>query len=78
VSLAPQGHYDFYSGSSLATAEITGIIALLRAERSHLTAPQAQALLSAAAGADTPAASPSVPNACVALEMLLHKASCRS
>src|SRR5579862_5447566 len=23
VSLAPQGHYDFYSGSSLATAEVT-------------------------------------------------------
>ena len=76
VSLAPEGHYDFYSGSSLATAEITGVIALLRAQRSHLSAQQAQALLDAAAGGDS--LSPSVvPNACVALEMLLHKTGCR-
>ena len=32
VSLAPHAHYDFYSGSSLATAEISGLIALLRAQ----------------------------------------------
>jgi subtilisin family serine protease len=75
VSLAPEGHYDFYSGSSLATAEITGIIALLRSERTHLTAPQAQALLDAAADSST---SPAVPNACVALEMLLRKSACHS
>jgi hypothetical protein len=69
LSLAPQDHYDFYSGSSLATAEITGIIALLRAERSHLTAPEALALLTTA--------TPSVPNACAALGVLLHRTGCR-
>jgi subtilisin family serine protease len=72
VSLAPGGHYDFYSGSSLATAEVTGIIALLRARRSHLSAQEAEASLSP--GVEMPASS--VPNACVALERILHKSSC--
>ncbi|HMD75580.1 MAG TPA: S8 family serine peptidase [Steroidobacteraceae bacterium] len=69
LSLAPENHYDFYSGSSLATAEITGIIALLRAHRSHLTAPQAMALLTTQAQ--------TVPNACAALGLLLHRNDCR-
>ena len=64
LSLAPQDHYVFYSGSSLATAEITGWIALLRAKRSHLTATQAQALLMTGP--------PAVPDACAALDMMLH------
>jgi subtilisin family serine protease len=64
LSLAPQDHYDFYSGSSLATAEITGVIALLRAKQSHLSATQAQALLMTEA--------PAVPDACAALDMMLH------
>jgi hypothetical protein len=75
VSLAPEGHYDFYSGSSLATAEITGIIALLRSERAHLTAPEAQSLLDAATDSS---GLPAIPNACVALEMLLHRSVCHT
>lgn len=69
LSLAPGNHYDFYSGSSLATAEVTGIVALLRAQRRRLTAPQAIALLTTQG--------PSVPNACAALGMLLHRDDCR-
>jgi subtilisin family serine protease len=69
LSLAPEDHYDFYSGSSLATAEITGVIALLRAERSHLTAPEALALLGTEPSA--------VPNVCAALGVLLHRDACR-
>jgi len=76
VSLAPQGHYDFYSGSSLATAEVTGLVALLRSQRTHLSSQEAAALLSAAAAAGQPTAPPSVPNACVALDLLLHKSGC--
>jgi hypothetical protein len=64
LSLAPESHYDFYSGSSLATAEISGVIALLRAKQSHLTAHEAQILLIA----ETPA----VPDACAALGAMLH------
>ncbi|MBS0365073.1 MAG: S8 family serine peptidase [Proteobacteria bacterium] len=40
LTLTPGGHYDFASGSSLATAEVTGIAALLLAVRHHLTAVQ--------------------------------------
>ena len=29
VTLVPQGHYDFASGSSLATAQVSGVVALL-------------------------------------------------
>jgi subtilisin family serine protease len=66
LSLAPQSHYDFYSGSSLATAEISGVIALLRAKQTHLTAHEAQMLLIAEA--------PAVPDACAALGAMLHHA----
>jgi hypothetical protein len=68
LSLAPQGHYDYYSGSSLATAEITGIVALLRSSHPHLSAQEALALLEAG--------SSGVPNACAALGTLLHKSGC--
>jgi subtilisin family serine protease len=70
ISLAPDGHYDFYSGSSLAAAEVSGIVALLRAEHRQLSPHEAQSLLSDSA--------PSVPNACVALATLMHRADCRS
>ena len=69
ISLAPMGHYDFYSGSSLATAEVSGVVALLRAQRRNLSAHEAEALLSENA--------PSVPNACAALATLLHRSDCR-
>ena len=42
VTLVPNGHYDFASGSSLATAQITGVVALLLARNQKL-------------GVDTPA-----------------------
>lgn len=76
VSLAPHGHYDFYSGSSLATAEVSGLVALLRAQSSHLTAHGAQALLAESvrtAPGDEHAGS---PNACVALASMLHDKRC--
>jgi subtilisin family serine protease len=69
ISLAPMGHYDFYSGSSLATAEISGVVALLRSQRRNLSAREADSLLSENA--------PAVPNACAALATLLHRSDCR-
>lgn len=68
MSLAPHGHYDFYSGSSLATAEVTGLVALLRSERPRLTARDAQTLLSGSATA--------APNACAALESMMPGKRC--
>jgi subtilisin family serine protease len=69
LSLAPEGHYDFYSGSSLASAEVSGIIALLKSERPQLTAHEATALLASAS-------LPSGLNACAALATLLRRGSC--
>jgi len=68
ISLAPHGHYDFYSGSSLATAEVSGLVALLRAQSPHLSARDAQALLAQSAAA--------APNACAALASLMHGKRC--
>lgn len=68
ISLAPDGHYDFYSGSSMATAEVSGLIALLRAQRRNLTAPEAARLLSSTEG--------SAPNACAALSKMLQRPAC--
>jgi len=76
ISLAPGGYYDFYSGSSLATAEVSGLIALLRAQRPRLTAREAETLLfssEAATSGDLPA---SAPNACAALVKMLKRSQC--
>ncbi len=76
LSLAPEGHYDFYSGSSLATAEVSGLVALLRAERPRLTGRQARALLIQDPANTAPAVWTTVPNACTALATLLHRRQC--
>ena len=54
LTLRPGGQYDFESGTSVAAAEITGIVALLLAEKSRLTATTIVSLLkeSAASAAD--------------------------
>jgi subtilisin family serine protease len=76
LSLAPGGHYDFYSGSSLATAEVSGLVALLRAERPRLSAHEAAALLTGSTATVADSALASVPNACTALKTLLHRNQC--
>jgi hypothetical protein len=78
ISLAPNGSYDFYSGSSLATAEISGLIALLRAERPRLTAIEAARLLSSAATSAPREGSSGAPNACVAIAKMLQRPACGS
>ncbi len=76
VSLAPHGHYDFYSGSSLATAEVSGLVALLRAQSPHLTARDAQALLAESAAAESVEGRAVAPNACAALASMMHGKRC--
>jgi subtilisin family serine protease len=76
ISLAPDGHYDFYSGSSLATAEVSGLIALLRSQRPRLTAREAEALLVDSAHTATGETTASPPNACAALATMLKRSSC--
>jgi subtilisin family serine protease len=45
LTLMPGGHYDFASGDSIATAQVTGVIALLLAKNRSLTASATSKLL---------------------------------
>jgi subtilisin family serine protease len=45
LTLMPGGHYDFASGDSIATAQVTGVVALLLAKNRSLTASAASKLL---------------------------------
>ena len=77
LTLAPGGRYDFYSGSSISTGEISGITALMLALRSNLDAGQAQALLSQATDTtDSPAGPVRSVNACLALASLVRSGEC--
>jgi subtilisin family serine protease len=68
LTLVPGGHYDFASGSSLAAAEVSGIVALMLAERPHLTASEVRTLLlRSARRVPSPAGEIQVVDACAAL-----------
>lgn len=71
LSLAPDGHYDFFSGSSLAAAEVSGLIALLKSERPRLTSREAVSVLNGSTAGGTAG-----PNACAALAALLGRGQC--
>jgi len=77
LTLAPGGRYDFYSGSSISTGEISGVTALMIALRSGLDAHQAQALLSKATETtESPAGPVRSVNACMALAALTGASGC--
>ncbi|HEY3698664.1 MAG TPA: S8 family serine peptidase [Spongiibacteraceae bacterium] len=40
LSTSPGGHYDFFSGSSMAAARVTGLSALMRQDQQQLTSAQ--------------------------------------
>jgi subtilisin family serine protease len=70
LTLAPDGRYDFFSGNSLATAGVTGAVALLLQRDRTVNAARLQQLLSASAPAKGGV------DACAALALLLHEGSC--
>jgi len=69
-TLAPGGHYDAISGSSIAAAQVSGIAALLLARRPGLAAPELERLLRQSMPAATAAGRRPV-HACAALRSLL-------
>jgi subtilisin family serine protease len=77
LTLLPGGHYDFASGSSIATAHVTGVVALLLAKDHELSAATAYKLLR-----DTSAHLPSVAgvtdsvDACAAVVEVVGHGSC--
>ncbi len=77
VTLVPNGHYDFASGSSLATAQISGVVALLLARNQKLGVTRLRELLTQSTERhDTTRGPFRSVNACVALAALVRDARC--
>lgn len=74
LTLRPRDGYDFENGSSVAAAQVTGVIALLVARRPGLTTPQARTLLERSSVAGAPGVC--MVNACSAVAALLDEAPC--
>jgi hypothetical protein len=78
LTLVPGGRYDFASGSSLATAEVTGIVALLLADGRRLPALKVEQILTHSSRRfTTPAGVLTSVNACAAVADALDRADCR-
>jgi hypothetical protein len=76
LTLRPDGRYDFENGSSLAAAQISGVVALLRARNPRLEHEQALALLEQSrASRET---SGCLVNACTALAHMLDGSNCET
>ena len=77
LTLVPDGHYDFATGSSLATANVSGIVALMRARQPQVTAASVRTLL-ALSTQDVAGVTPVVEsiNACAAMSALLMTGQC--
>ena len=82
LTTAPRGTYDFLSGSSLAAAHVSGIVALLLERSPRLTAGEVRALLVRTArplpeaGNAGPRMVRGVVDACAAVARLVNTASC--
>jgi subtilisin family serine protease len=77
VTLVPNGHYDFASGSSLATAQISGVVALLLARNGKLGAARLRELLTQSTARHDTTRGPYLSvNACTALARLVRGARC--
>ena len=78
VTLVPNGHYDFASGSSLAAAQISGVVALLLARDQKLGIDKLRALLTQSTEKHDTTRGPFLSvNACTALAQVVRGASCR-
>jgi subtilisin family serine protease len=79
LTLVPGGHYDFASGSSLATAEVTGIVALLLADGRRFPEARVRQILSRSSRRlNTPAGVLTSVDACAAVADALSLSSCRA
>jgi hypothetical protein len=71
LSTSPNDDYDFFTGSSFSAAEVTGIAALIRQRKSHLSASVIKDLIM-----DTSHAEPRSVNACEALARVIAQGQC--
>lgn len=79
LTLVPGGHYDFASGSSLATAEVSGIVALLLADGRRLSQARVEQILTRSSRQlATPSGVLTSVNACEAVAVALARAGCEA
>jgi hypothetical protein len=76
VTLMPGGTYDFVTGPSLATAHVSGAVALLLARNNRLSRDAIYRLLTQSESRSADPGGNSPINACIALATLLERASC--
>ncbi|MGH8130878.1 MAG: S8 family peptidase [Steroidobacteraceae bacterium] len=79
LSLAPPDGYDYFSGNSIAAAQVSGIVALLREREPSLRAPEIRRILveTAAAGSGKSGEpAPRVVSACAALAQVGREVHC--
>jgi hypothetical protein len=77
LTLLPGGHYDFASGDSIATAQVSGVVALLRAKNSALSAAEAYRILRDTSSTSTAADEGGQRvDACAAVVSLVGRGSC--
>jgi subtilisin family serine protease len=77
----PGGHYDFATGDSIATAQVSGVVALLLATRHGLTASAAYKLLqdtstAPGSGSGNVAYAAGAVDACAAVTALVGRGTC--
>jgi hypothetical protein len=72
----PGGHYDFASGDSIATAEISGVVALLLAKKGGLSAADAYRLLRDTSAHPGGAGGGTLVDACAAVVSLVGHGYC--
>jgi subtilisin family serine protease len=72
LSTVPHGSYDFFSGSSLAAAQVSGVVALLLERQPQLTPAQLADLLRRTSRHHSPAQI----DACAALASALGQGGC--
>lgn len=77
VTLAPEGRYDFASGSSLAAAQVSGVVALLLARNQKLGVARLRDLLTQTSRQHVERGGYSSVNACAALAGIVRGTRCR-
>jgi Subtilase family len=77
LTLLPGGHYDFASGASIATAQVSGVVALLLAKNAELSATAAYRLLRDTSSGGVDGGGGGI-DACVAVVTLVGRGSCHT
>jgi len=81
LTLLPGGHYDFASGSSIATAQVSGVVALMLAKDPALSAQTAYTVMRDSSSAPTVASTASRSkgvDACAAVVAVAKQGHCRA